>query len=274
LYPRFFQFGHVGIPTYGVLIAIAVVAALVLLLYFARRLSLNPNKLWNVGLIAILTTLIAERLLVVVAYFSAFRAHPFWVLGLAANRVPAAWIAPAALLLGLAAAALYVLAEGLPFLRVMDCGALAATLPLAIASVGAFLAGAHYGLPTTSGWSVTYTNPFAWLWYGTPLAVRLYAVQLYAALAFVVIFLVLLWWLPRRKQDGELAGGWLFLAGLAGFFLDFYRPASRGHLWVHQPVFVAMVVAGGALLLRRKSGGQASSSPVGSYTGVDGPQEL
>jgi phosphatidylglycerol:prolipoprotein diacylglycerol transferase len=274
LYPRFFQFGHFAIPTYGVFIAIAVVGALALLLYFARRLSLNPNKLWNVGLIAILTTLIAERLLVIAAYFSAFREHPFWVLGLAANRLPAAWIAPAALLLGLAAATLYVLAEGLPFLRVLDCGALAATLPLAIASVGAFLAGAHYGLPTTRGWSVTYTNPLAWLWYGTPLAVRLYAVQLYAAVAFAVIFVLLLWWLPRRKQDGELAGGWLFLAGLAGFFLDFYRPASQGHLWIHQPVFVAMVVAGGALLLRRKPHVPVPAVSTRPYTGVDGPQEL
>lgn len=274
MYPRFFQFGHFAIPTYGVLIAIALVAALSLLPYFARRLSLDPNKLWNVGLIAILTALIGERLLVVADYFSVFREHPFWVLGLAANRLPAAWIAPAALLLALAAAALYVLAEGLPLLCVMDCAALAATLPLAIASVGAFLAGAHYGLPTTSGWSVTYTSPFAWLWYGTPLAVSLYAVQLYAALAFVAIFLVLLWWLPRRKQDGELAGGWLFLAGLAGFFLDLYRPASQSHFWIHQPVFVAMVVAGGAFLLRRKSGASVPGGPIRNYTGVDDPQEL
>jgi len=274
LYPRFFQFGHFAIPTYGVLVALALVAALVLLLYFARRLGLDPNKLWTVGLIAILTTLIGERLLVVADYFSAFRQHPFWVLGLAANRIPAAWIGPAAVLLGLAAAALYVLAEGLPFLRALDCAALSATLPLAVASVGAFLAGVDYGLPTPSGWSVTYTSPFAWLWYGTPLAVQLYAVQLYAAVAFAVIFVLLLWWLRRRKQDGELAGGWLFLAGLAGFFLDFYRPASQSHFWIHQPVFVAMVVAGGALLLRRKSPVAASSSPVGNYTGADGPQEL
>ncbi|HEU4982451.1 MAG TPA: prolipoprotein diacylglyceryl transferase family protein [Acidobacteriaceae bacterium] len=274
MYPRFFQFGHFAIPTYGVFIAIAVVGALALLLYFARRLSLNPNKLWNVGLIAILTTLIGERLLVIAAYFGAFLEHPFWVLGLAANRLPAAWIAPAAVLLGLAAAALYVLAEGLPLLRVLDCAALAATLPLAIGSVGAFLAGAHYGLPTASGWSVTYTNPLAWLWYGTPLAVQLYAVQLYAAVAFAVIFVLLLWWLRRRKQDGELAGGWLFLAGLAGFFLDFYRPASQSHFWIHQPVFVAMVVAGGALLLWRKPHVPVPAVSTRPYTGVDGPQEL
>jgi phosphatidylglycerol:prolipoprotein diacylglycerol transferase len=274
LYPRFFQFGHFAIPTYGVFIAIAVVGALALLLYFSRRLGLDPNKLWNVGLIAILTTLIGERLLVVSNYFSAFREHPFWVLGLAANRIPAAWIGPAAVLLGIAAAALYVLAEGLPFLRALDCVAFSATLPLAVASVGAFLAGADYGLPTLSGWSVTYTSPFAWLWYGTPLAVRLYAVQLYAALASVAIFLTLLWWLPRRKQDGELAGVWLFLAGVAGSFLDLFRASGQEHFWFHQPVFVAMVVTGGALLLRRNLEFPAPGSAVRNYTVGDDPQKL
>lgn len=265
LYPRFFQFGHFAIPTYGVFIAIALIASLALLLYFARRLGLDPNKLWNLGLIAILTTLIGERLLVVAAYFSAFREHPFWVLGLATNHVPA-WIAPAAVLLGLAAAALYAKAEGLPLLRTMDCAALSATLPLAIGEVGSFFAGANYGLPTSGVWAVTYTNPLAWLWYGTSLGMRLYPVQLYAALALAAILVVLLWWLSRREQDGELAGGWLFLAGMAEFFLDFYRAAGQDNFWLHQPVYLAMVVAGGALLLRRRRSGVPV---VGSYTDVD-----
>jgi phosphatidylglycerol:prolipoprotein diacylglycerol transferase len=273
LYPRFFQFGHFAIPTYGVLVAIALVAALALLLYFARRLALDPNKLWNVGLIAILTTLIGERLLVVVVYFSAFREHPFWVLGPAANRIPPGWVEPAAMLLGVAAAALYGMAEGLPLLRVLDCAALSASLPLAIGSAGAFLAGAHYGLPAPSGWAVTYTSPFSWLWYGTPLGVRLYPVQLYAALVFVVIFVLLLWWLPRRRQDGELAGGWLFLAGVAGALLDFYRPTGQDHFWFHQPLFLAMVVAGGALLLHRNSRSPAPVDSARQYTGADDLQE-
>jgi phosphatidylglycerol:prolipoprotein diacylglycerol transferase len=251
LHPLLFHLGHLAIPTYGALIAIALVAALAALTYFARRLALDPNKLWNLGLIGILTALITARLLLVAEFFSAFREHPFWVLGLGATLNP--WNAIAAALIGLAAVMLYALAEGLPLLRVLDCMAPAAALALSIASPGAFLAGADYGLPTGTAWAVTYASPVSAFWYHTPLGVRLYPVQLYEALASLAIFLLLSWWLPHRRQNGELAGAWLFLYGIAGFFLGFYRAADRTNLLVHQTVFFVMVIASAPLLLRRES---------------------
>jgi phosphatidylglycerol---prolipoprotein diacylglyceryl transferase len=253
LYPRLFQLGRFAIPTYGAFTALALVAALAALLHFARRLALDANRLWNLGLIGILTTMIAERLLLAVAYFGAFRAHPFWVLGITANR--GGWIFPLAIVIGFAAATLYVLAEGLPFLRVIDCIALCAALGLALNRTGAFLAGLDYGLPSGRAWGVTYSSRIAAFWYHTPLGVRLYPVQLYEAVTSILIFAALCWWLSRRTQDGELAGAWLFLSGLAGFFLNFYRATVQGSFLPHQVVCVFMVNASAAFLLRRKSGG-------------------
>lgn len=269
MYPRLAQFGPLAIPTYGAFTALALVAALASLSPLARRLGLNANKLWNVGLIAILTSLIGARLLVVAEFFGVFREHPFWVLGLAANRA-APWVEPAAILLGLAAALLYILAEGLPFLRVLDCAAPAATLGLAIASVGAFLAGADYGLLASHAWAVTYTSPYAYFWYLTPLGVHLYPVQIYQAIAFLVILTALLWRLPHRGHDGELAGAWLFLSGVSAFSINLYRAFTPGDLAIHQVVCVAMVLASAALLLRRKS--KAPIAPT--YNVVDGPQHV
>jgi phosphatidylglycerol---prolipoprotein diacylglyceryl transferase len=251
LYPRLFQFGHFAIPTYGAFTALALIAALAALLYFARRLALNPNKVWNLGLIAILTTLVAARLLLVVAYFSAFRRHPAWVLGLATNN--SSWIDTAAILLGLAAALLYALAEGLPILRTLDCIAPSVALALAFNRIGAFLAGLDYGLASSSAWAVTYSSPIALLWYQTPLDIRLYPVQMYEALASLIILAALAWWLPRRTQDGELWGAWLFLYGTASYFLALDRAATQT-LWALRPfVAITMVIASTAFLLRRHS---------------------
>lgn len=265
MHPLLFQFGHLAIPTYGAFTAIALVAALALLIYFAKRLALNANKLWNLGLIGILTALVAARVLVVAEYFGAFRQHPFWVLGLTSIR--AAWVGPAALLIGLFAAMLYALAEGLPLLRVLDCIAPAATLGIAIHRVGALFAGSGFGLPTEQAWGVTYTSGLSALWYHAPLGVRLVPVQLYEAAALLLILAALFFWLPRRTRDGELWGGWLFLAGIAGFFLGFYRAASLGAFWVHEVVFVVMVMASGAFLTGRKA-------KTGSYNGVNDPQHI
>jgi phosphatidylglycerol:prolipoprotein diacylglycerol transferase len=261
LHPLLYHFGHLAIPTYGALIALALVAGLAALIQFARRLGLDPNKLWMLGLIGILTTLIAARLLLAIEYFGAFRQHPFWVLGL--TSLQSRWIIYAAAAIGLAAAILYALAEGLPLLRVLDCIAPCAALGFAISGIGAFLAGVDFGLPAVgSGWAVTYTSPFSAFWYHTPFGVRLYPVQIYEVIASLAIFAALLWRLPRRAQDGELAGAWLFLYAIAGFFLDFYRAAAQNNLFLRQLVFAFMVIASAPLLLGRNSGG---------YTEVDDP---
>jgi len=249
VHPRLFQFGHIAIPTYGALTALALIAALAAAMHFARRLSLDPNKIWTLCLTAILTTLIGARLLVVLAHLGAFLQHPFWILGLAGTRD--LWIAPVSVLLGAAAAALYSLSEGLPLLRAADCLAPAAMLAFAINRIGAFLAGLDFGAPVRLPWSVTYTSRIAALWYRTPLGLPLHPVQLYDAAVSLIIFALLIWWLPRRRQDGELAGACLFLSGLAAFFLGFYR-GDASEPGLSQAIAVAAVIAGAALWLDRK----------------------
>jgi phosphatidylglycerol:prolipoprotein diacylglycerol transferase len=262
LYPRLFQFGHFAIPAYGAFTAIALVAALAALRCFGLRLGLNANKIWNLGLIAILMTLIATRLILVAAYFNAFRRQPFWVLGLAGGR--SSWIATLAITIGFVAAVLYALAEGLPLLRMLDCIAPSAALAIGLNRTGAFLAGLDYGLPTTHFWGVTYGSLIAAFWYRTPLGITLSPVQLYEAVASFVIFIVLLWWLPRRRQDGELWGIWLFLYGTVEFFLAFCRGANQTQWTFRQPVAVFMVIVSTAFLLQR---GPGSNTP--DYTVVD-----
>ncbi|MGA7316357.1 MAG: prolipoprotein diacylglyceryl transferase family protein [Silvibacterium sp.] len=259
MHPRLFQFGHIAIPTYGVLTALAIVAALFAAMHFTRRLELDHNKLWNLGLIATLTTLIGARLLLVAAHFGAFRQHPFWILGLTGFQDR--WIAPASILLGFAAATLYALAEGLPLLRTMDCLAPAVALAVAINRMGAFLAGIDYGAPADLPWSVTYTNRIAALWYRTPLGISLHPVQLYGAAVSLAIFGLLSWWLSRRRQDGEVAGAGLFFYGLASFFLGFYC-GEASQFGLSQPIAVVAVIAGAATWLERRDA-------AGGYTSTD-----
>ncbi len=86
MHPRLFQFGHIAIPTYGVLAAIALVAALAMATHTARRLALDANIVWNLGLIGIFTALLGSRLLLILFHFRDFLAHPFWILGLVTIR--------------------------------------------------------------------------------------------------------------------------------------------------------------------------------------------
>jgi phosphatidylglycerol---prolipoprotein diacylglyceryl transferase len=248
VYPRLLQFGHIAIPTYGAFTALGLIAALTAAMHFAKRLALDANRVWNLGLIGILTILIGARLLLVIVYFSAFRSHPFWLLGL--TNEPSPWIMAAAFVLGVAAAMLYAAAEDLPMLRMLDCLAPAAAIYFVINRAGAFVAGLDFGRPTMLPWSVTYTSRLAAFWYRTPLGLPLYPVQLYEAAASLAILAVLLWWLPRRRQDGEAAGAWLFLTGVASFVCSLYRGEIRS-LAALETMAVLAVIVGGLLWIRR-----------------------
>ncbi len=259
MYPLLFHFGRIAIPAYGVFTALALLAALALAIHEARRVDIRPDKVWNLGLIAILTALFGARLLVVAANLREFRAHPFWILGL--TTLPGGWIALGGAAAGAAAAALYALAEGLPLLRTADVVAPGVALAFAVNRIGAFCAGLSWGTPTRLPWGVTYRSVVAYLWYRVPLGVRLHPVQLYDAAASLAI-LGLLLWLGRRRgsasPDGEVAGAWLFLYGLCRFFLEFFRgdaarePLLGGALTLAQLLSTAAVLLGGALWLRRQ----------------------
>jgi phosphatidylglycerol:prolipoprotein diacylglycerol transferase len=254
VHPLLFHIGNIAIPTYGVVTALALLAALALLVGRASAEGLRADKVWNAGLLAILASLFGARLLLVATHLHTFREHPFWLLGLTA--INEAWIAVGGAAIGLGAAVLYALAEGLPLLRVSDCAAPAAALGFAINRVGAFCGGLGWGTPTTLPWGVTYRRVVAYVWYGTPLGTRVHPVQLYDAAASVAILALLL--RRPRGRAGEVAGAWLFLYGVSRFFLEFLRgDATRvpgGLLTVAQAVGLLAVVAGGALWLRRGGG--------------------
>jgi phosphatidylglycerol:prolipoprotein diacylglycerol transferase len=207
-------------------------------------------------LIAILGALFGSRLLLVLANFEAFRAHPFWVLGLA--NIPGTWTMLGGAAVGILAGALYAVAEGLPLLGVADAAAPAVALAFGINRLGAFCGGLDWGRPTHLPWGVTYGSFVAYLWYRAPLGTKVHPVQLYDAAASLLLFALLLA-MPRRRA-GELAGAWLFLYGVARFFIEFFRgdeaPVIAG-VTLPQVLAVFAVLAAGALWLR-----PASEAPV------------
>jgi phosphatidylglycerol:prolipoprotein diacylglycerol transferase len=221
LYPRLFQFGHIAIPTYGAFAALAIIAALFMASYAARRLSLDPNKIWNLSITGIFTALLGARLLLILFHLSDFLTHPFWMLGLLSIRSRGAFYG--GLLLAICACTGYIFANRLPLRRSLDCLAPGAALGLAIHSLGAFAAGSDYGTPTTAPWGVVYMHGLARLWSGTPLGVHLHPVQLYEAAILFLLFGLLFFWMPRHAMEGELTSVFLFVYGATLYFLDFFH---------------------------------------------------
>jgi phosphatidylglycerol:prolipoprotein diacylglycerol transferase len=258
VHPRLFQFGHLVLPTYGVLVAAGLIASLLVLLRIARYLLLDTDKVWNLGLLAVGMTLAGVRLLPVLVNWRQF--------GAAALTINFSGD-PRALLGGVAMAAgacfLYARHAGLPIRRTADALAPSLALSSSIASIGCLEAGCDFGTPTNAPWAIVFTSPYAAQ--NAPLGIALQPTQIYSSVAEFAIFVLLLWLLRRAHHDGEIMGAWLFLAGMANFFLAFLRGDGGGAellgglLTVGQSVAAAMVVLGGWLWLRRAE--QALQAP-------------
>jgi phosphatidylglycerol:prolipoprotein diacylglycerol transferase len=128
-------------------------------------------------------------------------------------------------------------------------------LGLAFEQLGALMAGAGYGTETDVRWAVTYTNPLAGRWSGTPLGVPVHPVQAYAGLGFLTLSIFLVVWLPARRQQGDVAGIFLMGAGFVGFMTELWRDSMGrgqmlgGALDGPQVAAIVMVLAGAFLLL-------------------------
>jgi len=241
VHPHLFQFGRLVLPTYGFLLALGAILSLLVCVRVARLLSLDPDKIWKVAVLAILTALLGNRLLVTVSRWPGY--------GFGAEF--------AANLFAAVAGAVYALRLGLPLRRTADAFAPSLALSSSVVSIACLEAGYDYGTPSRLPWAVIFRTPSA-----VPRAMQgvpLHPTQLYASFAEFALFVLLLWLLHRPHYDGEVLGAWLFLAGLSNFLLTFLSgdagPLVSGLIPAAQLIFASMVLAGGVLWLHR---GQAS----------------
>jgi phosphatidylglycerol---prolipoprotein diacylglyceryl transferase len=256
VHPVLFRFGHLLVPTYGAVAALGVLLALWLALRTARIVGVNPNQLWNLCILSLFAAIAGSRLLLVVLNWTIVRSHPAWLLGLAMIHHPL--LAAAGVVIALIVAIPYARSQDLAFYGTADALAPPLALALSCEQIGALLAGAGYGTETSVPWAVVYTHPLALRWSGAPLFVPVHPVQVYAALSFLLIAIVLVLLLPRRRQQGDIAGLWLIAVGATVYFTEFWRdPEGRGHVlhgaldWP-QLAAVGLVLAGALMLRERK----------------------
>jgi phosphatidylglycerol---prolipoprotein diacylglyceryl transferase len=257
VHPVLFHIGAIVIPSYGAAAALGVLLSLVMAQHTARASGVTPAQVWNLCVVALFAALIGSRLLLVAANWRDLSRHPSWMLGLGMVHHPL--VGAAGGLAGALAAYAYARWQRLPLWQTADALAPPLALGLAFEQVGALLAGSDYGTATSARWAITYSNFLAARWSGTPLGVPLHPVQAYAAIADLTIAVLLLMWLPLRRQAGDVTGLCLMMTGVAVFITEIWRDSEgRGALFGGaidgpQAAAVLIVLAGGWALRERRA---------------------
>jgi phosphatidylglycerol:prolipoprotein diacylglycerol transferase len=251
VHPQLLHFGRFFLPTYGFLVSLGVLLGLWISVRNSERLGIDGEKAWNLGILVVLCGIVGAKVLYVINDWSSYASHPGDIFSI--NTLQAGGVFSGGLIAAFAAAAWYVHRHHMPAFGTCDAFAPGLALGHAIGRVGCFAAGCCYGKPTHHFWGVTFTNPLAYSITGTPLNIPLEPTQLFESAVELANFFFLMWLLRRRKFEGQVFGSFLFIYGIARFFLEYLRDdPGRGSVFGGaitgtQLIAICLVIGGGLI---------------------------
>ncbi|PYX96570.1 MAG: prolipoprotein diacylglyceryl transferase [Acidobacteria bacterium] len=251
VFPELFHIGRFSLPTYGLLVATGVLLGLWISVRNSEKQGIDPEKAWNLGILVVLAGILGAKILYILVDWNTYASNPSEIFSL--NTLRAGGVFSGGLLAALAAAIWYIRKHSMPALATCDAFAPGLELGHAIGRVGCFAAGCCWGKETHHFWGVVFTNPLAQELVGTPLGHALQPTQLFESAVELANFFLLTWLLARKKFDGQVIGAYLFLYGIARFFLEFLRgDPGRGEVFGGalsgtQLISIGLVIAGGLI---------------------------
>jgi phosphatidylglycerol:prolipoprotein diacylglycerol transferase len=229
--------GRLRLPVYGLCAAVGLIAALWLSQKTARLVGLAAEQVWDAGWFAVAAAFVISRLLLIAGDVHGFLRLPLVMLALPSFTY-------GGMVLTALAIVVYLGWKRLPMLRVLDAWAPCAAVVAGALSLGRFFEGTDQGMPTSLPWGPVVP--------GSAGLMHLHPVQMYAALAAVVLLVVLMLMLQRRLRAGVVAGVAMVAGGAVTFLLDMMTQPfeSGGHAWLDPAQWIALgALVAGTLML-------------------------
>jgi len=269
----FLHIGWLTIPTYGLMVALAMLVSFYVLRADFRRRGIATDAELFIA-IPCLAGIVGAKLYHVLESPADFFAHPWSELF---SQFGFAWFG--GLLAGFGAFVWLARREGIPLLTMMDAGSPAAALGYGIGRIGCFLSGdGDYGIPTTLPWGMSFPNGLV------PTTERVHPTPIYELIAACLIAWIL-WRIGARQikaraevspeksrtetpsgreiraskeaagrpelgvPGGDVFAAYLVLTGVARFLVEFIRinPRSFFGLTNAQAASLVSIAAGVAL---------------------------
>jgi phosphatidylglycerol---prolipoprotein diacylglyceryl transferase len=266
MFPKLITIGSFSIPTYGFLVALGVLLALLVTIRLAKRAKLPVEPVTNLAVYCALAGLAGAKLFMILFDLGSYLDGSRKLFSM--DTLQAAGVFQGGFLLALITAVLYMRHNHLPALAASDVFAPGIALGQAIGRLGCLAAGCCWGRECHLPWAITFNNPQAET--GVPLGIPLHPTQVYESLADALIFVILYRMITKPHADGAILGWYLTLYSTARFGIEFFRVHEQGlhmGLSLTQWISLGTLVAGLALLLRRRGSERSLTVAVPKATG-------
>ncbi|MGI5912568.1 MAG: prolipoprotein diacylglyceryl transferase [Syntrophomonadaceae bacterium] len=237
--PILITIGKINIFSWGLMLAIAVIIAIVGISRLFAREGYKKDMVFDLVILCVIFGIIGGRLAYIFTYeWDAFLANPGSLFSLGKGIQGLAWYG--GLIGGLMPFTIYLYRKNLPFWRVIDMFAPYLALGYAIVRVGCFLNGCCYGNITDTPLGVVF--PFVDTFPRHP-------TQLYSSVLNLLLFFVLIRFYPRRKFPGQVFLLYIIGYAIYRFVVEFFRasevfvgPLSLGQVYTLVLLLVALLV--------------------------------
>ena len=226
--PTLLQIGSFRLPTFGLLVAFAFLAAILWTARTARQRGFDPELIYNLGVWVMISGLLGARLLYVALEWPEYRNNLLSIIMPPYEGL----VYYGGFLSSFMAGFIYLKWHKISPWEIGDMIAPAIALGQAIGRWGCFLNGCCFGCPAPAGllWGMTYPeNAPATFMYGK---MPVHPIQIYESLGALLIFLFLIRLLNRRAFPGQVIWVYFLSYGVLRFLLEFLRGDDRGFMWM------------------------------------------
>jgi len=214
MHPVLLRFGEFSVYSWGFMLAVSVIIAIVGIGRLLEKEGYSKDLVLDLALISIISGILGARLVYMLLYqLPQFLSNPLSLFYLTDGGFSGlVWYG--GLMGGFLAFCAYLWKKKLPFWLFSDMFSPYVSLGYCFVRIGCFLNGCCYGKITDSVWGVLF--PFGE-------SVLRHPTQLYSSFAGFLIFVFLMWFLPRKKFDGQVFILYLISYSAYRFVLEFYR---------------------------------------------------
>lgn len=252
MHPILFRLGSFPVNSYGVFLALAFLAAIFVTVKLAARDGLPKEKIYDLCLWLLLSSLIGSKLLMLFTE-PEYRQSPQLLFSL--DFLRSGGVFYGGLLGAIIAGYILMRRSKLPWWKTADACAPGIALGNVFGRLGCFFAGCCWGKPTTLPWGVRFP-PEGHEITGVPTGVPLHPTQLYESFAMLLVFFFLLWLHKRKKFSGQVILAYAIIYATVRFLIEFVRDDPRGNILglttltgLSTSQLIGIVVGLGALIL-------------------------
>ena len=217
MHPILFKLGPITVYTYGVMLALGFVVAVLLAARRAKEKQISPQKIIDLGLVVIISGIIGARIVHVLSNLGHYRAYPWEIVMLQRGGLAI----HGALFLAIPSGIIFIRRQKLPLAQTLDLAVPFVALGQAIGRIGCFFNGCCYGVATDSILAMRFPQ----------LPQSVHPVQLYSSLALLLIYMVLRVLEKSRHSPGDIFIAYGLFYSAARFFIDFIRGDLEVFFW-------------------------------------------